>query len=210
MSIVVLKLPDIKSLAETRPIRCPHCKSEILQRWGKVSKSVRDPDHAHVQVYRYRCCTCRRTFRHYPQGVDQTGRSNRLRKLVALCRTLGFSYRRIAAVFVACQLDISRMTAWRDVQEREDTLSKGHHEHSVRVLGLDNTCAREWGNQQSVLVAVDLGTGQPVALGQVDEYDPQEVRRGLEPLVKQLGGSVIVTDDLVTYNEVNEKLEFEH
>ena len=38
-----------------------------------------------------------------------------------------------------------------------------------------------------MLVAVDLGNGEPVAVGYVDEYNPQAVRRWLEPLVKRLG-----------------------
>ena len=61
-----------------------------------------------------------------------------------------------------------------------------------------------------MLVAVDLGKGEPVAVGYVDEYNPQAVRRWLEPLVKQLGVSVIVTDDLVHYKTVLEKLDVEH
>ena len=48
-----------------------------------------------------------------------------------------------------------------------------------------------------VLVVVDLGTGEPVTVGYVDEKDPQAVKRFLEPLVQRLGISVLVTDDLV-------------
>jgi len=55
-----------------------------------------------------------------------------------------------------------------------------------------------------------LGEGQPVVVGYVDEYNPQAVRRWLEPLVKRLGVSVIVTDDLVHYKTVAQKLELEH
>lgn len=44
-----------------------------------------------------------------------------------------------------------------------------------------------WGEKQPGLVAVDLGSGEPVALGYVDEKDPQAVHRFLEPLVKQWG-----------------------
>jgi hypothetical protein len=38
-----------------------------------------------------------------------------------------------------------------------------------------------------------------VAIGQVDESNPQAVGRWLEPLVKRLGVSVIVTDDLASF-----------
>jgi len=50
-----------------------------------------------------------------------------------------------------------------------------------------------------VLIAVDLGNGVPVAIGRVDESNPQAVRRFLEPLVQQLGVSVVVTDDLASF-----------
>jgi hypothetical protein len=102
------------------------------------------------------------------------------------------------------------MTAWRDVQALADTLRLAHKWQPVRVLGLDGAYVRGWGDTRPVLVAVDLGTGQPVALGQVDEWDPQAVRRWLAPLVKRLGVSVIVTDDLNTYRTVAAKLGLEH
>ena len=127
-----------------------------------------------------------------------------------MCWTLGFSYRSIAAVFAAFGVQLSRMTAWRDVQALAGTLQQTRKWQPVRVLGLDGVYVRGWGATQPVLVAVDLGTGQPVALGQVDEWDPQAVRRWLAPLVKRLGVSVIVTDDLGSYRTVAEKLELEH
>ena len=34
-----------------------------------------------MKVYRYRCCHCRRTFRHYPQGVSRAHQTERIRKL---------------------------------------------------------------------------------------------------------------------------------
>jgi hypothetical protein len=80
----------------------------------------------------------------------------------------------------------------------------------VRVLGLDGAYVRGWGETQLVLMAVDLGSGEPVTVGYVDEYNPQAVRRRLEPLVKRLGVRVIVTDDLVHYNTVADKLDVAH
>ena len=84
MSIVVLKLPDVKAKIEDRPSQCPSCNGEILQRWGSQTRQMRDPHVRTVQIYRYRCCRCRHTFRHYPVGVDQAQQTQRLRKLAAL------------------------------------------------------------------------------------------------------------------------------
>jgi len=210
MSIVVLKLPDVKGYAENRPIKCPSCKGVTFQRWGGRLRKIRDHHVKEVQVYRYRCTSCRHTFRHYPEGVDQAQQSQRLRKLAALCWVLGLSYRGIAAVFTIFGVEIARMSAWRDVQEEAGQLKRDRKWKPVRVLGLDGAYVRAWGGIRPVLVAVDLGTGKPVALGYVDEYNPQAVRRWLEPLVKRLGVSVIVTDDLVHYKTVAKKLDLEH
>src|SRR3972149_1658884 len=60
------------------------------------------------------------------------------------------------------------------------------------------------------MVAVDLGTGIPVAIGYMDEYNARAVKQWLEPLVKRLGVSVLVTDDLVHFKSVAKKLDLEH
>lgn len=209
MSIIVLKLPEVKANAE-RPRRCPVCKGDILQRWGGQVKRVRDPHVSEVLVYRYRCCRCRHTFRHYPSGVDQAQQSQRLRQLAGLCWVLGLSYRGIAALLSVFRVEISRMSAWRDAQERARQLMRRRMWKPVRVLGLDGAYVLGWGEKRPVLVAVDLGAGQPVSIGYVDEANPQAVKRWLEPLVKRLGISVIVTDDLFSYRIVANQLGLEH
>ncbi|HEX9090712.1 MAG TPA: transposase [Anaerolineales bacterium] len=209
MSIVILQLPDVKA-ESGRASQCPVCKGEILQRWGGRDRQVRDPQVGLVKVYRYRCWRCRHTFRNYPQGVDQAQQSQRLRNLAALCWTLGLSYRGIAGVFATFGVRISRMTAWRDAQEQAGHLKRSRLWKPVRVLGLDGAYVRAWGGIRPVLVAVDLGEGKPVGIGYVDEANPQAVRRWLDPLVKRLGVSVIVTDDLFSYKSVAERLDLEH
>ena len=103
-------------------------------------------------------------------------------------------------------IPLSHMTTWRNLQEQADALEKQRHWKPVRVLGIDGLYPLGKGRQQPVLMAVDLGNGQPVAIGHVNEYDPWAVRRFLEPLVKRLGVSVIVSDDLITFHRVTEKI----
>jgi transposase-like protein len=102
------------------------------------------------------------------------------------------------------------MTVWRDAQEQEEKLRRQNQGKPVRVLGLDGAYVLGWGEKRPVLVAVDLGEGQPVAVGYVDEHDPQAVQRWLEPLVQRMGVSVIVTDDLAMYKVVARRLNLEH
>lgn len=211
MSIVVLQLPDVKRKTEIRPGKCRYCPGETFQRWGKVRKPVRDSQYRSVQVYRYRCCRCYRTFRHYPQGVDGADQTLRMRKLVAVLWVLGLSLRGVVIMLGAFRVGLSHMTVWRDLQAQTDLLEKRRRWQPVRVLGLDGAYVQGWDKRKHpVLVAVDLGRGQPVAIGYIDEYNPQAVRRFLEPLIQRLGVSVIVTDDLASFRSVSEKLGVEH
>lgn len=78
------------------------------------------------------------------------------------------------------------------------------------MLGVDGVYPLEKNGKRPVLIAVDLGNRQPVAIGRVDESNPQAERRWLEPLVKRLGVSVIFTDDLASFRILAKKLEVEH
>jgi Transposase IS66 family len=49
-----------------------------------------------------------------------------------------------------------------------------------------------------------------VAVGCLDEANPQAVRRFLQPLVQRLGVSVVVTDDLASFRSITPKLGVEH
>jgi transposase-like protein len=210
MTIVTLHLPEVKSYETTRPTQCPYCPGETFQRWGGAQREVRDPQINQVMVYRYRCCQCHRTFRHYPQGVDQASQTQRMRVLAAIGWLLGMSYRGSAVYLGAFGVKLSRMSIWRDVQQRAKELEDDRHWKPVRIIGVDGAYVRGWGKTQPVLVVVDLGTGQPITVGYVDEKDPQAVHRFLEPLVQRLGVSVVVSDDLSAYRGVFDRLGLEH
>jgi hypothetical protein len=210
MAIVVLKLPHVKRKTEARPRQCPYCAGGIFQRWGQVNKPVKDLRVRNVKVYRYRCCGCKRTFRHYPGGNSRADQTERLRLFAVVLWTLGLSHRASSLILTGLKVRVSHMTIWRDVQEEAKQVKKRNHWKPVRVVGLDGAQVLGWGKKQPVLVAVDLGTGEALTVGYINEYDPQAVRRWLEPLVQRHGITVIVTDDLVSYKVVAEKLQLEH
>lgn len=172
MPIVVLQLPDVKQKTENRPQQCPYCAGETFQRWGKVSKPVRDKRYRSVQVYRYLCCSCRRTFRYYPQGVDRADQTQRMRKLASLYWILGMSLRGVTIALSCFKVTLSHMTVWRDLQEQATLLEKRCRGQSVRVLGVDGMNPLVKGKKRPVIIAVDLGSGKPVAIGKVDESNP--------------------------------------
>ena len=210
MSIVVLKLPNVKRKTEERPKKCPYCGGNTFQRWGQVSKPVKDMRVRTVKVYRYRCCDCKRTFRHYPEGNTRADQTERLRMFAVVLWSLGLSYRAGSLILTGLQVMVSFMTIWRDVQAESEQVKRQNQWKRVRILGLDGAYVLGWGEKQPVLVAVDLGTGEPLTVGYVNEYDPQAVQRWLRPLVQRHGISVIVTDDLFSYRVVAENLQLDH
>lgn len=210
MSIVILQLPEVKYSREERPAKCAYCPGETFQRWGGAAKRVSDPRLGEVWVYRYRCCQCKRTFRHYPSGVSRAKQTERMKALVAIGWVLGLSYRGLAVLYRAFGAGIERMSAWRDVQARAEQLRRERHWRQARVVGLDGAYVRCGGKTEPVMVAVDLGTGQPMTLGFLDEKDPRALKAWLEPWVQRLGISVIVSDDLNSYKQVADELGLEH
>jgi hypothetical protein len=119
------------------------------------------------------------------------------------------SYRGGSRYLSAFGVKLGRMSIWRDVQQRAKELERIRQWRPVRVAGVDGAYVRGWGETQPVLVVVDMGTGEPVTVGYVDEKDPQAVKKFLEPLVQRLGISVIVTDDLASYKQVADALLLE-
>lgn len=175
-----------------------------------MKKPVKDLRVRQVRVYRYRCGQCKRTFRHYPAGNSRADQTERLRLFAILLWRLGLSHRASSLILSGLNVLVSFMTIWRDVQAEAQSILKRNHWKPVRLVGLDGAHVLGWGEKQAVLVAVDLGSGEPLAIGYLNEQDPQALRRWLEPLVQRHGITVIVTDDLASYKIVAEKLQLGH
>lgn len=169
-------------------------------------KPVRDTHLRLAVIYRYRCVACRRTFRHYPEGLSRADQSLRLLQLAAIGWTLGLSLRGMSAILSAFCVPLAHMTVWRDVQAMAKRLKPNLSRRKVRVLGVDGFYTRLKGKPQGILLAVDLGSGQTLALAQIEESNAQAVAEWLQPLVDQLGVEVIVTDDLASLGAVVEQV----
>jgi DNA-directed RNA polymerase subunit RPC12/RpoP len=184
MPVLLMRISNIDPTPNDRPRHCPYCGSQILQRWGRVSKSVRDPHHETTEVHRYRCTECGRTFRDYPDGVDRANQSQRIRHLAALSWALGLSCRDVVAVFQELGVRLSRMTVWRDGQELLDRLNADEEFHSLPNCNLDRSYPHFRKPGPGVTLAIDLGRGKRVILGTLDEHNPRVVQTWLQPLVQ--------------------------
>jgi hypothetical protein len=77
----------------------------------------------------------------------------------------------------------------------------------VRVAGLDGFYCKVKGREKGLMVMLDMGDGQPVALGEVEEANPETLLAWFLPLAQQYGVEVIVTDDQSSYPIVAHDLE---
>lgn len=210
MAIVTLGLAEVNEEITTRPRGCPYCGSLLLQGWGTVPKPLRDPQLKKVAVRRFRCCDCGRTFRHYPQGVGPADQSLRLQQLAAICWVLGLSLRGVTGILGAFGIQLCHMTVWRDVQALAAIRSLPAPPQGVRVLGLDGFYASIKGVDTGMVVAVDMGTANPVALARIDEKDRSALFAWLELLQEELGVEVLVSDDFNSYFVAAEQLGLDH
>ena len=209
MTIVTLRLPNVKAAAESRPRGCAYCGSAVLQRWGGRVRAIKDPHVPEAIVYRYRCAGCRRTFRHYPEGISAAHQSQRLVQLAALCWVLGLSLRGTSALLSVFPVALSHTSVGRDLQALAAEL-KRRRPSRIRQLGVDGVYLRLKGKEQAVVVAVDLGSGQPVAVAAINEHDWRAVVNWLQPLVSEWGAEVVVSDDLKELDVAARRLGLEH
>ncbi len=212
MRVLTMGPPQVKSRPEDRPKRCPYCGSNYLHRHGCSIKPVKDHQVKQLAVHRYRCTQCRRTFRHYPEGVGRPDQSQRLIVLAAVAWALGLSTRAIERLFEKFDARIGKSTALRDVRAVSDQLKRSLRRPglSAPALGLDGARIQIKGQECGIVVAVDLGSGQPVSIARISEVDLEALVAWLEPLVKAYGVEVVVTDELSTYSVAAKILGLEH
>lgn len=206
MAILTLRVPTVNDEVG-RPTGCGYCGATTLQGWGSVPKPIRDTNGDRIiQIHRYRCTECGKTFRHYPAGVSAAAQTQRLKVTAAMMWAFGLSLRKATVFLAAFGAPLCHQTVWEDGVELGKQLAQRRPKR-VRVLGVDGTGARIGGKSSGVVVAIDMGTGRPVDFVELDERDPEAVRKWLAPLVEQLGVEVLVTDDLAGYGPVAEALQ---
>ena len=203
---IILELPQVKRKKHTRPSKCPYCKEAVFQRWGMVSRQIKDTKVRTVNVPRYKCTSCQRTFREYPQGVSSAQQSERLMKLCVIMWSLGLSHRSVALILSAFGLSLSHMSGWRSVQQAGKGICQKLKWKEARVVGVDGA----WMKGKGIMVAVNMGDGALLAIAEVDEKEKGAVAAWLEVLKQKHKIGAIVTDDLAAYKEIADELELGH
>src|SRR5437868_11605060 len=92
-----VRLPEVRPDEYAVPLSCPYgCGGHYFALHERRRKVLSDPTYPEVKVRRYKCLTCRRSFRVNPVGVSAHHRAQRaperLRGIGILLYVLGLSY----------------------------------------------------------------------------------------------------------------------
>src|SRR5260221_3675810 len=91
----------------------------------RVTKALRDTVYHEVQVHRYQCLRCKRTFRVYPEGTSRAQTSQRVKGLAVMLYLLGLSYGAVSLALEGLGISLCKSRVYDAVQEA-----------ASRVLGL--------------------------------------------------------------------------
>jgi hypothetical protein len=89
-----IRLPEVKPEEYVVPTACPYagCNGRYFAvHQQHCVKALADQTYPEVNVKRYQCLRCRRSFRVYPRGVSAKPRSQRLQAIGILVYVLGLS-----------------------------------------------------------------------------------------------------------------------
>jgi transposase-like protein len=204
---ISLFIPSVNHAPAQRPRACRYCGKPILHRHGALKKPIKDHRPSEVIVYRYKCTSCGKTFRHYPSGITPKNQSQRTLVLAALMYALGLSCSAASHLLGALGADvISKMSVWRDAQEAGQALREKRPAGRVRVLGADETVFKVRGKEVVVGFVVDAASGKSLGFEVLFAGDGRAFREWLKPYAEEMGAEVLVSDDNDSYGVVAAEL----
>lgn len=144
MKKVKIILPEVEVFAN-RAQKCIYRGLNLLNSHGRRKRNLKDEGGLEVEIRRFLCSSCYRSFSSYPLGVSSLHQPKRLVALSSLLYSLGLSLRSISIVFELLNgIILSKSTVWRNIQRlggniRRRILSKARIE---KVAGIDQTHIR--------------------------------------------------------------------
>ncbi|MHB0877763.1 MAG: PAS domain S-box protein [Anaerolineae bacterium] len=137
---VMLRIPDGMAGQPRRPAHCPHCGKSALSR-HQTQRRLLDDGRLEVEVVRYRCEDCGRTFTERPGGVTQSSQTEAVRRVSALLYGLGLSLRQVARVLDRAGVHLSPSSIRRNAQGVGATMRQSLHSGVRCVLADDDAPA---------------------------------------------------------------------
>ena len=207
-----VRLPEVRPDEYVIPLSCPYgCGGRYFALHERRHKVLSDPTYSEVKVRRYKCLTCRRSFRVNPVGVSPHHRSQRLRGIGILLYVLGLSYGGVVDVLSAFGWQGSRSTIYRDVQAAGEAVARRKPTpRRVQVVSADATYLICKGEEITVAVALDALVGEVIEVEIVDGESADALRPFLQRLQDEYGFEVLVSDDQDSYKVLADEMGVEH
>ena len=212
-----LLLPKVDPKAMPVPSKCGYadCTSHQVRLHQPVSKALRDTVHHQVQVHRYRCLKCQRTFRVYPAGVTPAQSSDRVKGLAVMLYLLGLSYGAVSLALESLGVPLSKTQVYQTVQAvaaripdlKRDQVFQGV---KTKAIGGDLTSVKCAGHWLHLGLSVDALTGLVLTIDELVAEDAKALQEWIEPIAKSVGAEVLVTDDADGFKTVADKAGLLH
>lgn len=209
-----LRLPEVRPDEYTVPLTCPYgCGGRYFALHQQCRKEMSDPNYPTVQVRRYKCLRCGRSFRVHPTGVGRHHRSQRLRGIGIMLYVLGLSYGGVADALAAFGWAGSKSSVYRDVQAAGASVTRLRQLQPVRqvkVISADATYVVCRGQDVTIAVALDALAGDVLDVELVDSESADAMRSFLTRLQAEYGMEVLVSDDQDSYKTLADELGVAH
>ncbi len=214
LRIVLAKVnPDVIEV----PTRCvyPGCSGRKFHLRQAVAKPLRDTVYHEVQVHRYQCVKCQRTFRVYPQGTTSAQTSQRVKGLAVMLYLLGLSYGATCLALEGLGVYLCKSRVYDAVQEtaklvpglKRDQVFAGVKTPALGGDLTSVTCKGEW---LPLGITVDSISGVALTIDALGAQDIQALKEWIEPIAKSVGATVLVTDDADGFKTVADEVGVQH
>jgi len=180
-----------------------------------VAKPLRDTVYHEVQVHRYQCLKCKRTFRVYPEGTTPAQTSQRVKGLAVMLYLLGLSYGATSLALEALGVYLCKSRVYDAVQEAAKLvpgLKRDQVFAGVRTpaLGGDLTSVKCKGEWLPLGITVDPISGLALTIDALAAEDIKTLKDWIEPIAKSVGAQVLVTDDADGFKTVADEVGMQH
>jgi transposase-like protein len=208
-----LILPVVNPDQIVGPEKCVYkkCAGKHFKVRQEVKKAVRDSKYEEVRALRYECLKCRRTFRIYPQGVQASHVSQRVKGMAVMLYLLGLSYGAVSIMLDALGVFLSKTSVYRAVQAageaipgmKRSEIAKGYQ---TKAIGADLTYVKCNGKWLPIGVIVDPIHGLVLSIDHLSGEDAQELQEWIEPIADVVGAQALVTDDADAFKQAADKI----
>src|SRR2546429_5513696 len=210
-------LSKVTPQAISVPTRCAYagCGGKKFHLRQEVRKPLRDTVYQEVQVHRYQCLRCQRTFRVYPEGTTRAQTSQRVKGLAVMLYLLGLSYGAVSLALEGLGVSLCKSRVYDAVQEaaklvpglKRDQVFAGV---KTSALGGDLTSVKCKGEWLTLGISVDAINGLALTIDALTAEDSQALQEWIEPIAKSVEATVLVTDDADGFKTVADEAGLQH